>query len=175
MDARGVVRRVTWSLAAVVLTGVGFAMPAGEQREEEPVGTAAFDTVAPSESRRGGDGRGSGVTDPLETRYRELEEAWRLTQARPKDFHQLEVFQRLMAGFLNETVNIHPDSPWTLKGVELYGAWCQQAATQKSRRDGDDLGALRMLTTAREYFEMIGAEPDRELVEAIDTLERSLD
>ena len=46
---------------------------------------------------------------------------------------------------------------------------------RQTRRDRDHEVALRLLDVARDYFEMIGAEPGPELLEAIARMERKLD
>ena len=148
------------------------SLPAfGGSAEDESAGAAVYERPTAPDPDASQDVSNSG-SDPLQDRYNELELAWQSSLAKPKNTQRLETFQRLMAGFLNEAVNVYPESPWTLRGVEIYGEWCLEAADKKSRRERNHQAALRMLTTARDYFEMIGAEPGQDLLDAIAKMER---
>ena len=174
MGGNAVLRATSLGLALLMLVTAGTLAAAGSSQDGENAEETVFEertTVGPGPASETVD---AASDEPLESLYNELNAAWEVSQADAKDSHKLDAFQSLMADFLNQAVNIHPESSWTLKGVELYSEWCQQAADRRSRRDRNHQAALRMLTTARAYFEMIDAAPGEELQQAIAKMERKV-
>jgi len=174
MDGNTALRAASLGLTLLMLVTAGTLAAEGSSQDGENAEEAVFEERTTADPGLASETADAASDERLEALYNELNAAWQTSQADAKDPHKLETFQSLMADFLNQAVNTYPESSWTLKGVELYSEWCQQAADRRSRRDRNHQAALRLLTTARDYFEMIGAAPGEELQQAIAKMERKV-
>jgi hypothetical protein len=110
----------------------------------------------------------------LEAKYLQLEQAWKTYLKKRRD-HEFQLLEIQMAAFLNEAANGYPESPWTLRGVELYCESRLVAAANEVKRYRDFNRGLSMLKSAKAYYDLLGATPDDKLLKTIERYARKVD
>lgn len=78
-----------------------------------------------------------------------------------------ESLQDQLADFLNVALNDFPDDPVTDKALMIYSEEALVTAGDHVKNAGDYKKAIDILATAKNYYESLGKEPYKKLVDAI--------
>ncbi len=78
-----------------------------------------------------------------------------------------EALQEQLADFLNVALNEFPEDPITDKALMIYSEEALVTAGDHVKNAGDYKKAIEILATAKNYYESLGKEPYKKLVDAI--------